>query len=1291
MRKRVTYVLAAICVIFSFCVTAITFFPITEEKIFAGQDSDVISLSGNRTGSFDEYENMEKASAKGEIYPSSTKNSFYYITQIGSGYDSKYAIWEYNITEKRSIKKAETIQIKNGIDFFYRDDKFYYVERMYAYYSEGANCTVYSVNMNSGKTTELFSSFIEKSGSFSVAVDNRERVYLATADSKILVFDKNGNKLAEGKDENRIDKIIAIDDNNGNIYYEGTCIWKYWGYDHNMSALKVAKLNGNKITYTPDNKYITYLYQQGWYTHYGCAELIGGKYLADLSTFSDNRLFLLKSENISPLNVKEGSTSISLIDSGVSVSAVNLDSDAVIMGLQTSNSKYDNNYDITSVGSRCTYLGKNGQNLLFVKSDEREISIWDIDSRKKIGTISTKYPVYKPMIINDKLVVIEKDNDKKYYLESLSTQMPTSISLTGPSSCKVGEVLEYNAIMNTDIKKEVTYSSSDPEVLSVDENGNASAWSAGTATVTAKSVDGKLKATKIVKVTAKNKLYDVNIVQPGGWVSDNKNDNDYRTWSGPVYSYLTEINSTKLMRVEGKSDGTVLVEYMDRKGKVTSTKTIKKELQEFKGFYAGAGAYYVVFGTNNTDESDNREVLRVVKYNTSWERIGACGIKAINTTVPVDAGSLRMAENSGILYIHTCHEMYKSNDGYNHQANMTFEIDEKTMKIKDSYSDVMNLSYGYVSHSFNQFIKVNNGNIYRVDHGDANPRGITVTVYPHNGKMTDVDYATVVDFDGDYNNYFNYTGASVGGFELSDKYLLIAYNKDIDINSRNIRNIFVTSFNDESAEIKDHQITNHKTNSEWTCNTPQLVKLNDGHFYLIWIERNIKTDDSRCGYARINQDGKKVGSHYYINWELSDCQPILLSDGTVSWYVTDGKKCTLYNVDPYVIYTNKVTISKTNVELKKGNTIKLTAKTEPEKANKKTVTWSSSNPSVATVDQNGNVKAINPGTATITVKTNDSGISATCKINVPNVWKRLWGQGRYDTMKAIVNEGFKGTGGTVIVATGSNFKDALAASGLAGLENAPVVLTDGNALSGQAKEVLNRIKPKKIYVAGGPAAVSDKVVSAIKSTTKIAPQRLYGQNSTETSAKLALAGKGKWKDATAIIATNKSFKDALSVAPIAYVKKYPILLADNGTSLSKPVLNALKSLGVKNVIIVGGKAAVTANVEKQITSAGIKIKTRLWGSNAVETSKKIAEWGINNGMSANNMGVATSQNFPDALAGAAMCGKNGSVLVLADDKAGLNATFPKAYKTKINQGYVFGGEFAVGKKTLTTLENSARQ
>ncbi len=385
-----------------------------------------------------------------------------------------------------------------------------------------------------------------------------------------------------------------------------------------------------------------------------------------------------------------------------------------------------------------------------------------------------------------------------------------------------------------------------------------------------------------------------------------------------------------------------------------------------------------------------------------------------------------------------------------------------------------------------------------------------------------------------------------------------------------------------------------------------------------------------------------------------------------------------------------IKLNSTNETLTKNSTLKLTPTVSPSNATDKGVTLTSSNTSVATVDGNGNVKAVNPGTATITVKTKDGGKTANCKITVDEIWKRLWGQGCYDTMKAIIDEGFTKTGGTVVVATGTNFQDALAASGLAGLENAPVVLTDGKTLSTQAKDVLKRLKTKKIYVAGGPYAVSEKVVSSIKSATGTAPKRLYGQDSADTSAKLALAGKGRWKDGTAIIATNRSFYDAMSIAPIAYAKNYPGLLASNGTSLNKSVTDAMKKLGIKNVIIVGGKAAVTDNVEKQLKSAGMKIKTRLWGNNAVETSKKIAEWGIKNGLNANKMGVATSQNFPDALAGAALCGKNRSVLVLADDQANLNATFPKAYKKTISRGYVFGGKYAVGEKTLNTLENSVK-
>ena len=64
-----------------------------------------------------------------------------------------------------------------------------------------------------------------------------------------------------------------------------------------------------------------------------------------------------------------------------------------------------------------------------------------------------------------------------------------------------------------------------------------------------------------------------------------------------------------------------------------------------------------------------------------------------------------MTESDGYLFIRTSHTMYKSSDGYNHQANVTIQVDEKNMNITDSFTKIMNSAYGYVSHSFNQFIK----------------------------------------------------------------------------------------------------------------------------------------------------------------------------------------------------------------------------------------------------------------------------------------------------------------------------------------------------------------------------------------------------------------------------------------------------------------------------------------------------------------------------------------------------------------------------------------------------------
>ena len=112
---------------------------------------------------------------------------------------------------------------------------------------------------------------------------------------------------------------------------------------------------------------------------------------------------------------------------------------------------------------------------------------------------------------------------------------------------------------------------------------------------------------------------------------------------------------------------------------------------------------------------------------------------------------------------------------------------------------------------------------------------------------------------------------------------------------------------------------------------------------------------------------------------------------------------------------------------------------------------------------------------------------------------------------------------------------------------------------------------------------------------------------------------------------------------------------------------------------------MTPNVENQLTRAGIRIADRLAGRNGVETSRKIAEFALEEGLSVTNMAFATSQNFPDALAGAALCGKNGSVLLLCDDKAQGNLSFAEQHASEIETGYVFGGELAFSERLFSRL------
>lgn len=124
-----------------------------------------------------------------------------------------------------------------------------------------------------------------------------------------------------------------------------------------------------------------------------------------------------------------------------------------------------------------------------------------------------------------------------------------------------------------------------------------------------------------------------------------------------------------------------------------------------------------------------------------------------------------------------------------------------------------------------------------------------------------------------------------------------------------------------------------------------------------------------------------------IVWSSSDDSVVEVEDGLVSALkvgeaeikATCGNKYAKCVVKVIPIEVKSITLDRSTVSLKVGQSVTLTATVNPSEATDKTVTWTSSNPSVATVE-NGIVKAIKVGSATITAKA--GGKIATCSVTV---------------------------------------------------------------------------------------------------------------------------------------------------------------------------------------------------------------------------------------------------------------------------------------------------------------------
>ncbi|WP_454054127.1 Ig-like domain-containing protein [Clostridium sp. Marseille-Q7071] len=102
-------------------------------------------------------------------------------------------------------------------------------------------------------------------------------------------------------------------------------------------------------------------------------------------------------------------------------------------------------------------------------------------------------------------------------------------------------------------------------------------------------------------------------------------------------------------------------------------------------------------------------------------------------------------------------------------------------------------------------------------------------------------------------------------------------------------------------------------------------------------------------------------------------------------YIFKGDLDEIEIYNEVVDYSNKaesISLDKTSMNLMKGSSEKLTATVLPEDTTNKKVIWSSSDESIAKVDENGNVTAIKEGQATIIAKLENTDLTATCEVNV---------------------------------------------------------------------------------------------------------------------------------------------------------------------------------------------------------------------------------------------------------------------------------------------------------------------
>ncbi|MFZ3131522.1 MAG: cell wall-binding repeat-containing protein [Desulfosporosinus sp.] len=258
-------------------------------------------------------------------------------------------------------------------------------------------------------------------------------------------------------------------------------------------------------------------------------------------------------------------------------------------------------------------------------------------------------------------------------------------------------------------------------------------------------------------------------------------------------------------------------------------------------------------------------------------------------------------------------------------------------------------------------------------------------------------------------------------------------------------------------------------------------------------------------------------------------------------------------------------------------------------------------------------------------------------------YTRLAGTDRYQTAINISQAGWA-TAPNVVLSRGDDFPDALAGAVLAKKLEAPLLLTGSLALESDVQTEIRRLGANHVYLLGSRAALSETIEKELDSL-HVQWSRIEGSNRYTTAAEIARSTGAPTGEA--FLVTGNGFADALSVSSYAAAHNIPLLMTEFGV-LPQVTMDIIIALHINKITIIGSAAVVNSDVETTLKSdpRGFTVN-RISDSNRYLTNLKVIQ---TLDFDRNGAYFATGEDFPDALAGAALAAKRGQPIFLVEKK-----------------------------------------